>query len=89
MHNKEDRKRYFTEMDNLLYKAKNEFKAFKKNSPKFKINIKKTKIVEDFYHSGDWMKGREKCSIKAIKEMNTSDFSFLSNHSFFPIGTIS
>lgn len=59
MNNKEEIKKHFTEMDKLLNEAEKEFEDFKKNNQKLKSLLIKTKILEDFYHSDEWMEGRE------------------------------
>lgn len=60
MDNKEAKvKQQFKEMDTLLLEAEKEFIQFKKNNLKLKSFLKKINTLEQFYHSDEWLEGRE------------------------------
>lgn len=59
MDNLENIKAKFRQMDNLLNEAEKEFNDIKKFEKKIKDLSKKVKALESFYHSDEWMNGRE------------------------------
>lgn len=59
MNNIDKVKDSFRKMDELLYESEKEFSDLKKFAQQFKEFAKKAKELEAFYHSEDWMNGRE------------------------------
>ncbi len=55
----EELKANFKEIDEVLFKAEEDFKEIQKISERLKEFSKKMKIIEDFYFEGNWQKERE------------------------------